>query len=447
MEFASMTGVIINGRFYCLRLILVVFSFGAACVTRGHSTSDGQGPAFRPCVRLDPTLERESRHEAIVSPAERTERHDAERSSNAHCFSVPVADLTQCIRIAAAITLFKSKGVEALPDAIEAISGENDVQQRITFLKALDINGKRGQAALAVPVLVRLAKGDDAAVQKTAIISLVILREENSLAGLIELLDDKKWEVRRLAAIGLERYGKDAKAAVPGLIRLLRAEHEGFPLEPHPAYGSLVVIGKAAAPSVARVLADEKNSNDSRYWAYRCLLAMEEEDTESAVTILVEVLADKDPVIRSDAIQILHRLGAKAKVAAGALEKLARESTSTDGVDAAMALYDLDPKQYDPLPVLGVAARSEDDSVRKRAIKGIGRLGTNAKEAIPILTRVVRQDPDSDFRLQAFKMVLEIKQPKADVVQFLKSIVDDKTQEDEMRSAAAERLRKLQAKE
>jgi HEAT repeat protein len=111
---------------------------------------------------------------------------------------------------------------------------------------------------------------------------------------LVAGLSDPDHEVRLAAAISLSQLKDEAKASVPGLVKLLKDDNANVR---HAAADALGALGPAAAPA-----------------------------TEG----LTALLSDRDPDIRRAAATALGKIGPKARSASSALDALAKRDFDED---------------------------------------------------------------------------------------------------------------------
>ena len=180
--------------------------------------------------------------------------------------------------------------------------------------------------------------------------------------GLMALMDDPQvpWITRRQAALTLGRLGPLARDAIPAVMAHLNEVHLEDP-ETSPqrwALSALALFGREApeaAPRLARMLADEKNSIVTRLG---CLEALSQIGPASQVAI---------PALWQE---LERHLSQAAEPADHDLAVGAAEALGMVGPDAAVAV-----------PVLIRAAQASSNDLRREAIRAMGRIGPAAQDA------------------------------------------------------------------
>ncbi len=130
------------------------------------------------------------------------------------------------------VRLAATEAVKALKLAAPSVLGAvaaNLVDDQELLRASLDaISGFGDQAASLIPSVSGLVSHEKADVRAAAITALAeIDKDPQQLTGrLTEALDDKEWEVRRIAGVALGKLGPEAKGAVPKLFRLLKNEED-----------------------------------------------------------------------------------------------------------------------------------------------------------------------------------------------------------------------------
>ncbi len=131
-----------------------------------------------------------------------------------------------------AVRIAMTESIKALgmsePRVLEVL-GENLVDNLALLRVTLEaVSGFGGKAAPLIPVVSQLASHEKTEVRLAALDALsAIEKDPQQLAGrLTEALEDKQWEVRRVAGVALGKLGPDAKNAVPKLFRLLSSDED-----------------------------------------------------------------------------------------------------------------------------------------------------------------------------------------------------------------------------
>jgi HEAT repeat protein len=327
---------------------------------------------------------------------------------------------------------------------VQAIVYNDYDEKRTKGWEALDLKNNRARASPAVPILVSLLKQKDQGVRMQATTALSLIADKTSLADLIKLLDDKDDKVRRHAANAFHEFGPEAKAAIPGLIGVLK---EDFPVygafAVHPAGWSLKSIGSEAAIPVAEVLRDAKNNENARDSAYRTLLLMETKDSVQAVTTLIEVLKDEDSNMRSKAYHLLRCQGPAAKAASKTLLLAIKKGIPKDRVEAAATLYAIDPEAHDPVPVFMEALKDNDDVARYKAAAELGHLGSKAKDAVLLLAEKV-SDPNAYVRISAINALQSLGTTAKAAIPVLEAILKDKSEDKDLCSRIRRALKAIE---
>ena len=227
--------------------------------------------------------------------------------------------------------------------------------------KAVQALGEFGPVAKeAVPALVERLHEDRFHERKSIAFALAHIGPEakEAVPALIDVLRNDNGDTRAAAAYALERIGPAAAPAVPALCQLLRT---GDADDKRCAIGALGEIGPAAADGVALLVKElDSESNGGGRWK----------------------VADS-----------LGKIGPKAREAVPALVAAPRNPAASVRVSAAWALWRIDGRKQPLLDALG-----EDlESIRKDAAIYLGRLGPEAKAAVPGLVKAL-EDEDKQVR-------------------------------------------------
>jgi HEAT repeat protein len=180
-------------------------------------------------------------------------------------------------------------------------------------------------------------------------------------------LEDQNFILRRRAAETLGRLGPEAASAASVLVETL--------FDPQPdvhaaAEDALLKIGDAAFPA------------------------------------LVHGLSLKGSSERQMIIDLLPRFGARANTPL--IHVLRKDPDPYVKARAASALAGLRPVDTGAVSALIDALKNNDESVRRNAVLALGDLGSEARAAIPALTVLSQNDPDSLVQVRATQAVATI---------------------------------------
>ncbi len=280
-----------------------------------------------------------------------------------------LADKDEKLRIDAAEALAK-KGTRvkaAIPALIEAYKKDDNVKVREYCIYAL---GKSGaETKVLLPVLQEALKDKKGTVAGLAIDALGALKDQAKPAvpDLIDMLKSRDHAARAADALGSigPAAGPEALAALGAAMKKEATRAA--------ACHALGMMGKAALPFLKEGL-DEKKA-DARIDALLGLELL----AEDGVADIAEVLKDKDPEVRLNALGALGRLGPKSKAAVKAM------------------MYTLQDKE---------------DDVREKTCETLGSVGPHAKGALPALGELADKDPKPEVRKAATLAVKRIKDEK-----------------------------------
>src|SRR5262249_3032995 len=150
---------------------------------------------------------------------------------------------------------------------------------------------------------------------------------------------------RGQAAAALGRFGPGAKEAVPALIALLKDKDPFVRVQ---ATDTLAKIGPDALPAL-----------------------------EAALT------PDSDTLTGMGGALTLGHMGAAAKPVTAALVAKLRDPDVEERCHAAQALWRIDGRTSETVPVLAAALKAEDKNVRLGAVGILSRMGPAAAQAVP----------------------------------------------------------------
>jgi HEAT repeat protein len=231
-------------------------------------------------------------------------------------------------------------------------------------------------------------------------------------------------------------------------------------------YGLLAVaLGVAATARAADLPLLMKQMNDPdadvRRAAARALGQMGPDATPAVPLLTAAVEKDRDLYVRRFSAQALGQIGPNASSAIPALTSALKDEKKEMIEAAVTALGKMGPAA---VPALADAFKgssfsktakakgnnqprmeSEQAFLRRRAAEALGRLGPEAKAAVPALISALN---DPAARIDAALALGEIGPAARSAIPALTSIADEKKPKDKaLKKAAADALRKIQTKE
>jgi HEAT repeat protein len=179
---------------------------------------------------------------------------------------------------------------------------------------------------------------------------------------------------------------------------------------------------------------------------------------KDAVTALAVALKDQDRFVRRFAAQALGEIGPDAKSTSTALSAMLRAGNDRkevlDAVAEALGKIGGGPASLDAL-VATLRDGSRDATVRRQAAESLGRMGSQAKPAIPALVDVLKPTKrppaagSGDVRAEAASALGEIAGPDdKSAVEALTTLSNDRMlrRDRTLMKAVSDALKKIQAK-
>jgi HEAT repeat protein len=193
-------------------------------------------------------------------------------------------------------------------------------------------------------------------------------------------------------------FGPDAKAAVPDLVKRLFDSHASVRSASAEALGRIGPGAKDAAPALLTLLeGDEPAFVQSA--ACEALGLIEPADKEAVVAVLKQKLEHPGPLVRAHAALALFLVAGdktgKDEAARGLIHRMHHVR-----ITAAEALWRMS-KDVRSIPLLIRALEesnltgTENENERYMAVRALGRIGADAKAAVPELLKLIgTRDPD-----------------------------------------------------
>jgi HEAT repeat protein len=266
---------------------------------------------------------------------------------------------------------------EAVPALAEVFKDKKG--SHLTIAWALEKLGPHAKAAVPTLLAVLEDKGhrDDTRVEAAKILPKIDpSHTREAVAGLAEGLKSRDYQVRLNAASGLRGIGSEAKAAVPALLDALKDGDGAVRIY---AAEALLIVDAMSAKKAVPVLRDEVQTGGIRshriHAAELWLLIDAPNATEAALALAAEIPWED----------------------------------RTDETGADNTWRPLRPKVAAVVPGLIKALKADKASVRRNAARALGMIGAGAKEAVPALKALHKdEDEDEDVRKAAAKALGKI---------------------------------------
>ena len=135
-------------------------------------------------------------------------------------------DGNYAVRIAATESV-KSLGISQ-PAILDALEGNLIYELSLLRMTIETVSGFGDKSASLIPVVAHLATHEKVEIRADALNALAVMEKDSRVLvrRLVAALDDKEWEVRRIAGGALGKLGAEAKSAVPKLFQLLSNDED-----------------------------------------------------------------------------------------------------------------------------------------------------------------------------------------------------------------------------
>jgi len=223
-------------------------------------------------------------------------------------------------------------------------------------------------------------------------------------------------------------------------MEMLNSQDPGKKGEAIMAVGMIGRQAQEAEPALIEALKDQ--DKDVRWLAAQQLGSID--PGEGAVQPLCDVLKNKQEEVRvrASAAYSLGRIRADVRTAVPALSEALNSEDSLLGVNAAGSLIKIYPSLNEKsLKALLNGLKDNRSYVRNSAIRALGQMGQDAKEAVPELARALN-DEDKMCRLAAAQALERMgKEARAAVPALFEALKDE---DERLRKAARSALDKIQ---
>ncbi|MDZ4685448.1 MAG: HEAT repeat domain-containing protein [Planctomycetaceae bacterium] len=221
---------------------------------------------------------------------------------------------------------------------------------------------------------------------------------------LVKELSSSKEDIREQAIESLHVRDVDTSRHLLKLLWNPNAEVRSF------AAGELnqqLPIPPSVIEAFLGIVADENEAERVRWWAIFTFQKLGEQahgpptDTEAAIIgALCRAVESSNSDISASAASALEAFGPRAEKALPYLSSAISRDSGIVRVHAAGALMAIDrERRQSVLPILLEAAQSKDDAACSSALYYLGKLGSDARCAVPILKQIVVQNPDLEYHV------------------------------------------------
>jgi HEAT repeat protein len=285
---------------------------------------------------------------------------------------------------------------EAIPDLVQALSGDNEAL-RSRAIKALAEIGPT-----AVPSLITALNHQDKPVRIGAADALGSMgpRAKEAIPALAAMLSDRDREIAQHASSALGLIGP---AAVPELIHVAR-RGDRYATDMAATAFSRLKADTAVVQELTRLLGNANEEPGVRGFAAKALGNMPEK-AQTAQSEIMRALGDENDDVRTAARWALGQIGPKA---IPALREALKDGNPRIRSGAAFALGSMGPAAEDTVPALLQAMKDEDRTVRIDAILAIGKIKVTSKAVVQALNQVLETDKDEVVRLDAVRVLNKI---------------------------------------
>ena len=213
-----------------------------------------------------------------------------------------------------------------------------------------------------------------------------------SVAPVIEALDDPNWKVRRKLVEGMTRRGADD--AIAALLRAFRDKHLNFGI----VNGALQIL-RGSSVDTSGTLVEFLRSEEPDLRMHSALALGEQGDSE-VIPALISALDDEDPNVRYHVIEALGKL--RATSAINPLTSIAESGDFFLSFAALDAIAEIGETSASPniVPLL------QDNKLREVAVRTLGRIGKPSD----IASIVVLLDGDERLTVEIAKAAVHLYQ-------------------------------------
>jgi len=303
---------------------------------------------------------------------------------------------------AGAMPALERLGIVAVPSLVDLLRDSTGNVRHNALRVLLKLGPKlQTEAPRLVPALIECLGDSDPRNSPLAMQALVFIGPV-SVPNLAETLEDGKYSARNWACMTLAEFKGESKSAVKQLVGALYDQTTRTA-----ALDALGSIGEPAVTDLKGVLADSNAGSAVRFAAMKSLGKLGPA-AAPAVAPLVDLLADRDPIIRKEAVNCLGSIGeASVQPLMAALLNLDSPDTFRDTVANALSKVGVPA-----IPPLKEALKHEDREVRFRAAVAIGDIGRPARDALPAIEAARAIESDDNVQRYLDQAIVKINKNK-----------------------------------
>jgi hypothetical protein len=333
-------------------------------------------------------------------------------------------------------------------DALHVLVGMlDDNRADVRTWAALRLGGLRAEAAPAVPALIQALGDEDEAVRYRAACALGEVGP-GAKAAVMPVIDSLRREpnahLQANLAETLGRIGPASFPAVPELTRLLDSATWGARRNAADALGSIGPAAKSSVTKLTELLCDEEESVRSSAARALGLIGVR---TEAAVDGLKRLFDDKYSDVRACAIVAAWRLTGQPELVMPTMVRDLEESdpfSCFESRELAETLIEIGPAGRDAEPALVREHAREVSFCRAESFLALWSVrGRPGGGLLPLLKALKYPGEQADV----VSALGDLGQGARNAVPALRTLLRDASEDERVRAAAAEALRKIEAAE
>ncbi len=340
-----------------------------------------------------------------------------ESARNWNSSGAPVLDPATANNIASLVTMMRDRnpsisagampalerlGISAVPSLVDLLRDSNGNVRYNSLRVLLKLGPKlQTEAPRLVPALIECLGDSDPRNSPLAMQALVFIGPI-SVPDLARTLEGGKYSARNWACMTLAEFKGESKSAVKQLVGALYDQTTRTA-----ALDALGSIGEPAVTDLKAVLTDSNAGSAVRYAAMKSLGQLGPA-AAPAVGPLVDLLSDRDSIIRREAVNCLGSIGeASVKPLMAAMLNLNNADTYRDTASNALSKVGVPA-----IPPLKEALKHQDREVRFRAAVALGDIGKPARDALPAIEAARAIESDDNVQRYLDQAIVKINKNK-----------------------------------